>query len=553
MHKKKQVKVQIGKGTHQFPPGISLEEVLSNLPKNDIPVVAAYVNGHLQELNYRLIADSKIEWIDLTEQLGVRIYRRSQRLLLLAAHENLFPERRLRIRHTLENGTYWESQGEIPFSAEMRDQLELEMQKLIREETPIHRLWAFVEDAKRFYRQRNDKEHEVLLSTGSRTKIPFCEIAQSLEVFHGLKVPNCRYLPCFELEPFDVGFILRAPSCYSPKQVPKYVPVEKIGLLFNRSDRWAEVQGVNTIAQLNRVIQAGKIQDLIELGEGLQSQSIYRICHDILEDINNIRLVLIAGPSSSGKTTFSHRLSIQFRINGIEPLTIAMDDYFVDREKNVRDAWGNYDFESIEAVDLPLFGSHLKALIAGETVETPIYDFHAGRRMERTRPMRMRKDQILIIEGIHGLNPNITPGIDKKNKRHIYISTLTQLNIDDFNPISSSDSRLIRRMTRDMQFRGTSPVETIIRWASVQRGEERNIFPYQENADFFFNSSLLYELAALKPIIMPRLLEVNTEQPVYYTARWLVDFLDYILPIPTELVPSNSLLREFLGGSIFTE
>ncbi len=553
MNKKKQIKVQIGRTSHHFSPGVSLEEVIDSLPKSDIPVVAAYVNEHLQELNYRLIADSKIKWVDLTQQLGVRIYRRSQRLLLLAAHQNLFSQRQLRIRHSLENGTYWESRGEVPFSAEMREELEREMERLIREEIPIRRLWTFVEDAKRFYRQRNDLEHVALLSAGSRTKIPFCEIDQSLETFHGLKVPNCRYLTCFELEPFDVGFILRAPSCYSPKEVPVYVPVEKIGLLFNRSDRWAEVQGVNTIAQLNQAIQGGKIRDLIELGEGLQSQSIFRICNEVLADIGNIRLILIAGPSSSGKTTFSHRLSTQFRVNGIEPLTIAMDDYFVDREKNVRDAWGNYDFEAIDAVDLPLWGKHLQALVAGDAVETPVYDFHAGKRSARTRPMRMKKDQILIIEGIHGLNPKITPGVDKKNKRHIYISALTQLNIDEYNPISSSDNRLLRRMTRDMQFRGTSPVETITRWASVQRGEEKNIFPYQENADFFFNSSLLYELAALKPLIMPHLEKVDTEQPVYHTARWLLDFLDYILPIPAEYVPNNSLLREFIGGSIFSE
>ncbi len=554
MRKKNHIKVQIGKLGQSFPPGVSLEEVLAALPANDVPIVAAYVNGHLQELDYRLIADSKIRWSGSHPAAGrVRIYRRSQRLLLLAAHENLFPRRYLHIRHSLENGTYWESDGEGPFSETMRKELEEEMERLIREETPIRRLSVFIEDAKRFYRQRQDLERETLLSAGSRTQIPFCGISHTLEVFHGLMVSNCRFLPCFELEPFDAGFILRAPSCQSPKAVPRYVPAEKIGALFNDSDRWAEVQGVSSIAQLNAVIRRGGIQDLIELGEGLQSQTIYRICDSVLADIKNIRLVLIAGPSSSGKTTFSHRLSTQFRVNGIEPLTIAMDDYFVDRENNVRDAWGNYDFEAVEALDLPLFGHHLQALIAGETVATPIYDFHAGKRMNRTRPMQMEKDQILIIEGIHGLNPQVTPGVDHKNKRHLYISALTQLSIDHYNPISSSDNRLLRRMTRDMQFRGTSPVETITRWASVQRGEERNIFPFQENADFFFNSALLYELAALKPIIMPRLLEIKTEQPVYNTARRLLDVLDYILPIETELVPSNSLLREFLGGSVFAE
>lgn len=553
MQKKNHIKVQIGKLSQLFPPGVSLEQVLDSMPKSEFPVVAAYVNGHLQELHYRLVANSKVKWVDTTQQLGVRIYRRSQRLLLLAAHDNLFPERELSIHHSLENGTYWESNGEEPFSDAMREALEQEMTKLIEGETPIQRFWAFVEDAKRFYRQRKDSDHEELLSTGSRTKIPFCEISHSLEVYHGLMVPNCRFLPCFALEPFDQGFILRAPNCASPKEVPAYVSVEKIGHLFNNSDRWAEIQGVSTISQLNKVIETGKIRDLIELGEGFHSQSIYKICDEILADIGNIRLILIAGPSSSGKTTFSHRLSTQFRINGIEPLTIAMDNYFVDREKNVRDAWGNYDFESIEALDLDLFGQHLKALIRGETVDTPVYDFHAGKRLARTKPMRMYKDQILIIEGIHGLNPDITPGIAKKNKRHIYISALTQLKIDSYNPISSSDNRLLRRMTRDMQFRGTSPVETITRWASVQRGEEKNIFPYQENADFFFNSSLIYEFAALKPLILPHLEQVETALPVYYNARWLVDFLDYILPIPADYVPNNSLLREFIGGSIFTE
>ncbi|MDO4541406.1 MAG: hypothetical protein Q4C00_01065 [Bacillota bacterium] len=566
MKKENIIKVAIGQNTYSFNYGITLEEILNHLRNDtkeatkaqdgerpDIPIVAAYVNGYLQGLDYTLIASCQIRWVNITSQIGLRIYRHSQRLLLLAAHNTVLPNRQLYIRHSLGSGTFCQSKGETPLSAQELEALKKEMQRLIDNETPITNIPIFSEDAIYFYRQRHEDERADLLEASSKRTMFFHELDTTVEALVGTLATNCRQLPYFDLTFFENGFVLLGPTSDSPSETEKFDGNSRIGSLFNSYDNWTDALTINTISDLNNHIAEGRIRHIVELAETAQLQSICEIVKDIIANIDNNRLILIAGPSSSGKTTLSHRLSVFFQINGIEPVTIAMDDYFVDRKYTPIDDDGELDFENINAIDLELFDDHLAKITRGETIEAPIFDFHLGRRSDKTRTLKMRSNQILIVEGIHCLNERIAGSVPDKNKKRIYISALTQLNIDRFNPISSTDNRLIRRMTRDMQFRNTTPGETMQRWESGQKGESVNIFPFQENADYFINTALIYELAVLKPFIVPKLEQVTTKDKYYHETKRLLGILDFIKPADPTVVPPASLLREFIGGSPFFE
>lgn len=554
MEKDSTITVKINGVEHTFPYGTRLEKMMQETAKDPaIPIVGALVNGFVRGLYYTIIIDCDIRWIDLTSNLGCSIYRNSQRLLLLAAHNNALPQRKLYIKHTLGDGTYCESRGETPFDETMMEALRKEMERLISEKTRIKHRFIFSEDIKAVGQKHHDEDTIEMLSASSQDKFDFYEIDSSLENFHGQVVSNCSQIPIFDLSAFDQGFILRAPTTDSPDKIPPQPKIDRIGTLFLRFDHWAESLRINTVGELNKEIRLGNVSRLIEMAETMQMQNIFEIGQQIIADIDNIRVLLIAGPSSSGKTTFSHKLSVFFRINGIEPVTLATDDYFVNREDNPKDENGNYDFESIHCVDLKRLNDDIRSLIQGKPTQTPIYDFKEGRRKEETRTMTMKKNQILVIEGIHCLNELIADGIPQKNKRRLYMSVLTQLNLDRFNPISGTDNRLIRRITRDKAGRNASPAETIMRWESVQRGENINLYPYQENADFFCNTSLIYEMAVLKPFIVPELLKITPDLPSYNVAQRLLGTLDAMRPIDASLVPPNSLLREFIGGSAFAD
>jgi uridine kinase len=553
MKKESTVNITIEEKVYVFPYGVQLEKVLSSFGERDIPIVGALINGYVRALYYTIIIDCSLSWIDLTSNLGRTIYRNSQRLILLAAHNNMFPERKLHIKHSLGDGTYCESRGETGFNKAMLVTLKGEINRLIREEVPIDRRSIFTEDAKALYQKRGDRIQSELISASSKDNFGFYEVDKTVEAFHGTVVSNCANVPIFDLTPFDQGFILRAPTSKMPDQIEPNLSVQHIGTLFTRFDRWTESLNVSTIGELNHAIRHGKASQIIEMAEMMQTQNIFEIGQEIIKDIENIRVILIAGPSSSGKTTFSHKLSVFLRINGIQPVTMGMDNYFVDRDKTPLDEDGNYDFESISCIDLQRFDSDIENLINGETIETPIFDFIRGQRKRETRTMQMKQNQILVIEGIHCLNERIAANVPAANKRRIFMSALTQLNIDHYNPISSTDSRMIRRITRDKSTRNTSPAETIMRWESVQRGENINIYPFQENADFFCNTSLIYEMAVLKPYIEPELKKITTDQKAYNEAKRLLSILDFILPIDAALVPPSSLLREFIGGSAFAE
>lgn len=553
MKKTNTITVTINGTSHTFPFGSRLEYILRSLGPREIPVVGAFVNGCVRALYYIIVIDCEIEWIDLTSNLGRSIYRNSQRLILLAAHNNVFPERELYIKHTLGDGTYCESRGETDFTDAMRITLKEEMERLITEETPIKIRSIYAEDTKTLYQKRNDDIHNELICVSQKDKFQFYEIDSTLEGFHGMVVSNCALAPIFDLTAFDRGFILRAPTGNHPATIEDDRPIQRIGTLFLRFDHWAESMKINTVGELNRAIRNGEVSRLIETAETMQMQNIFEIGREIIGNIDNIRVLLIAGPSSSGKTTFSHKLSMFFKINGIEPVTIATDDYFFGRDKTPLDENGNYDFESIRCVDIPRLNHDIKSLIEGKVTKTPIYDFMAGRRKKETRRMVMGKNQLLVLEGIHCLNEIIAESVPAKNKRRLFMSVLTQLNLDRYNPLSSTDNRLLRRMTRDKATRNTSPAETIMRWESVQRGENINIYPYRENADFFCNTSLIYEMAVLKPFIVPELQKITSDQKSYNEAKRLLSILDFMRPIDAALVPPNSLLREFIGGSAFAD
>ena len=551
MQRNSTVTITIDGKDYTFPYGSRLEHILESFGKPKIPVVGALINGYVRGLYYPVIIDCTITWIDLKTNLGRSIYRNSQRMMLLAAHNTIFPERTLFIKHTLGDGTYCESRGETPFDTEMMSQLKKELTRMVEEAIPIKYRSIFSEDAKTLCHNRHDHIQEELLMASSNAKFSFYEIGTTLEGFHGTVVTNCALLPIFDLTAFGSGFIMRAPTADYPDQVPPTLNIQRIGTLFLRFDHWAESLKINTVGELNHAIRQGNVPQLIEMAETMQMQNIFEIGQQIINDIDNIRVLLIAGPSSSGKTTFSHKLSVFFKINGIEPVTLATDDYFVNRDRTPVDENGNYDFESIDCVDLERLDHDISSLIQGKVTETPIFDFMKGNRKKETRKMVMGKKQILVIEGIHCLNERIAENVPKKNKRRLFMSVLTQLNLDRHNPISSTDNRLLRRMTRDKATRNTSPADTIMRWESVQRGENCNIYPYQENADFFCNTSLIYEMAVLKPFIEPALKEIGTDQQAYNEARRLLTILDFMRPIDASLVPPNSLLREFIGGSAF--
>ncbi|MBQ1252263.1 MAG: hypothetical protein IIY02_05035, partial [Firmicutes bacterium] len=374
-----------------FPYGSRLETILESFEKQEIPVVGAFVNGYARALYYIIVIDCEIEWIDLTSNLGRSIYRNSQRLLLLAAHNNVFPQRELYIKHTLGDGTYCESRGEDEFTEEMRLKLKAEIQRLIDEKTAIKQRGIYAEDAKTLYTKRNDPVHLELINVSHKDKFQFYEIDSTVEGFHGMVVSNCAYIPIFDLTAFDRGFIMRAPTADHPNAITNKRSIQRIGTLFLRFDHWAESLKINTIGELNLAIRNGNVSQLIETAETMQMQNIFEIGQDIIQNIDDIRVLLIAGPSSSGKTTFSHKLSMFFKINGIEPVTLATDDYFFGRDKTPLDEDGNYDFESIQCVDLERLNHDIKSLIEGKVTETPIYDFIHGCRSKETRKMVMGK------------------------------------------------------------------------------------------------------------------------------------------------------------------
>jgi len=531
------------------PAGAHLESFVRKAYPNGVPIVAAVVNGRLAELSEHIIADVDVEPISLASEDGIRIYQRSIVFLLQVAAHELF-HTRITVDYSMTyGGVFCRALGREPFTEAEIGQLELRMRALVTEDVTIARASMRVADALELFKTQGDEEQVRLLSQHERAEIRLHTLGGLWRYFlGGMLVPATGYLKQFALRAYPPGFVLQFPqrkrptSLEPPRQSPKLISV------FLEYRQWLSLLGVTDAGLLNQALGQSRAREIVFVAEALHAQRIAEIASEIHALRDRVKLIAIAGPSSSGKTTFARRLTIQLLANGLRPFPLSLDDYFVSRDETPRDENGDYDYENLHALDLTLFNEHLLQLMNGEAVELPRYNFHTGER-ERGHAVQLSSDHVLLIEGIHGLNPNLLPRIPPERVFRIYISALTQLKLDRLNRVPTTDTRLIRRIVRDAATRGYTAEETIARWESVRRGEERNIFPFQEQADVMFNSALVYELAALKPLAEPLLRQVEPGAPTYIEARRLLTFLQWFHPCDARYVPEDSILREFLGGS----
>ena len=515
--------------------------------------MGAEVNGKLRELTRPLTADSDLIPITTNHSDGARIYRRSLSFLLVAAAKELFPDDVIEIQHSMVFGGYYcERQSGVAFSAENLVALNSRMQALVKAELPITHVRLPLEEALQLFRDNGEEEKADLFARRRNNYLTLYELNGVRDYFHGFMVPNTRYLRIFDLLPYADGFVLRFPRRRDPHILQPFSDTPALVNIFQSYKDWLKVIGAPSVTSLNQAVASGRIQEVILIAEALHQRQLSGIGRDIATRENKVKLILISGPTSAGKTTFSKRLAVQLLARGIHPVAVGMDDYFVDRVVTPLDETGDYDFEHIDAVDVPLFIKNLGLLLNGEAINRPIYNFISGTR-EWAGQMRLRDDQVLIIEGIHGLNPRIIEGLPEEAIFRIYINPFTQLNLDKHNRVATTDTRKLRRMVRDFHHRGYSAADTIARWPKVRAGEKKWIFPNQPRADAFFNSALVYELSALKPLAEPILLQVEPDTPERIEANRLRAFLQWFDPIPDlyrSSIPNESILREFIGGSI---
>ena len=518
------------------------------------PFLAAYVNNRIKELNYRIYKPVTVRFIDITSFEGIRVYQRTISFILQKAVRELFPDRTLYIRHSLgASGFYCEISGFGPIPAEHLDAIKARMRGIIDRNLPIQGVKMLTDTARKIYEGFGMTDKIALLDSRPRLYSKIYTIDSLPGYFYGALTPSTGYTPQFDLHSYYNGFFIALPLRTDPTRLHQSVHQEKMFDVFHQYQSWVEIMGVPTVGQLNSKVLAGDASELIKIAEAFHENKLAQVAGCVAEANRErgVRLVLISGPSSSGKTTFAKRLGVQLRVLGLNPVLISLDDYFVDREKTPRDENGEYDYEALEAIDLEQFNDHLKRLERGESVDIPRYNFITGRRTWHNAPLTLDERSILIIEGIHGLNPRLTPSIPEQQKFRIYISCFTSVAMDNLSRIATTDNRLLRRLTRDYRQRGADALATLSRWASVRRGEEKHIFPYQENADVMLNSSLFYEISVLRRFAEPILREVPDTVPEYGEAKRMLKFLDNFIPISPEEIPPTSLLREFIGGSSF--
>jgi uridine kinase len=515
------------------------------------PVVAALVNGRLRELTTTLSEDGRLVPIGTGEGDGVRIYRRSLSFLLMTAAEEVFPGADVSIEHSASTvgGYFCEVHGHTPFTQLELWEIEERMRQIVAEDAPIVRRPVPVAEAMALFEARGEEEKVRLLAHRQKEQVMLYTLRGRQDFFQGYMVPTAGCLGHFALHAFPPGFLLQFPHQSRPTEIGALSPYPKLFQVYEEAGHWLDRLGIRGAGALNDAIAAGRMAEVSLVAEALHEARIAQIAADIAAKGDRIKVVLIAGPSSSGKTTFSKRLAVQLLANGRRPFPQALDDYFVDRELTPRDANGQFDYECLGAVDVALFNEHLLSLMAGRATALPHYVFKTGRR-EAGPTITLSPGHIVIVEGIHGLNPALVPGLPPDCVYRIYVSALTQLNLDRHNRVSTTDSRLIRRIVRDAAQRGYNATQTLSRWDSVTRGEKLHIFPFQENSDAIFNSALVHELAVLRPLAEPLLLQVRHGATEYVEANRLLSFLQWFLPATPDKVPDNSILREFVGGSI---
>ncbi len=514
-------------------------------------IVAARVNNTIKELNYEINAPANINFIDLTDEDGMRIYRRSLYFIFIKAVNDLFPDRKAIVSHPMYNGVFCEINGETELTAEEVFLVEKKMQQIVAQALPFEKTVVPTKDAQQLYLQQGRTDKFEAIKHRQKKYVTFYKCGGYEDYYYGYMVPDTSYIKCFALKYYEGGIVIQFPSKSNPEVLPPFKEQKKLFNIFIEHKKWARILGVGNVGMLNHIINEGGISELIRVNEALHEKKIAQIADNITNHEERKRIVLISGPSSSGKTTFANRLGVQLRVNGYTPRTISLDDYFVDRDRTPRDADGEFDFEALEAIDVEYFNIQLSQLLEGKEVEIPTFNFTTGSREKVGKKLRMHEEDILVIEGIHGLNDKLTESIAPKDKYKIYVSALTAMNIDEHNRIPSTDTRVIRRIVRDNQFRGCSALNTIKRWPSVRRGEEKNIFPYQENADIMFNSSLVYELCLLKSYAEPLLMQIGEDCEYYSEVKRLIEFLSYFVAIDCKDVPINSIVKEFIGGSCF--
>lgn len=511
---------------------------------------SAKVNNKTEGLTYRVFRNKDVEFLDILSSSGMRTYMRSLCFVLCKAVEDLFPKGHLVLENPISKGYYCNLHIGRPVEVEDVSRIKQRMNEIVAADIPFHRIECHTDEAIGLFRDRGMVSKVKLLESIGTLYTFYYTLDHTIDYYYGSLLPSTGYIHLFDLIPYNNGLLLRIPNRNKPTELEPVVSQTKMFDIYNEHHRWQDILGVRTVGDFNQSCQEGHATDLINVSEALQEKKISHIADEIAQK-KSIRLILIAGPSSSGKTTFSKRLSVQLMASGLHPFPISLDNYFVDRRHTPRDSNGDYDFESLYALDLDYFNYDLECLLKGEEVELPRFNFQKGEREMSGQKIRLEEGTYVILEGIHALNPELTAKIPDYAKYKIYVSALTTILLDDHNYIPTADNRLLRRIIRDYKYRGYTAEDTIRRWPSVQRGEEKWIFPYQENANAMFNSALLYELAVLKDEALPLLQQVQENVPEYSEARRLHRFLSYFTSLGDEELPPTSLLREFLGGSSF--
>ena len=548
------VKITVLGETKEYHDGVTFAEVAKNFQhKYRYPIVLGSINGNVRELFRVVKADSEIKFITIKDSLGHKAYARSAIMILLKSFEDVLGRDNIecmKVEFVIANGYYITYKGSKVIDDEVIAKAKARMKELVELDVPFEKTKISLHEAIADFKERKMKDKESLFKYRRYSTINIYSLEDYKDYYYGFMVPSAGYIKWMDVIPYDEGLMMVVPYANEPDVLKPFEERKNLYRTLKKTTDWNEKIGVSTVGELNDLVCSGGINDMILVQEALQERRIGEIAEDIVRR-GGVKFVMIAGPSSSGKTTFSHRLSVELRTYGLKPHPIPVDDYFVNREDTPKDENGEYNFECLEAIDVEQFNKDMSALLRGERVELPTFNFKAGKREYKGNYKQLGPDDILVIEGIHGLNDKMSYSLPGESKYKIYISALTSINIDEHNRIPTTDGRLLRRMVRDARTRGTSAKNTIKMWPSVRKGEEENIFPFQENADAMFNSILIYELAAFKTYAEPLLFEIGKDEPEYPEAKRLLKFLEYFVGIDPKVVPANSICREFIGGSYF--
>lgn len=547
-------RVQIGEERKEYLRGTTFADIAKEYQKDyKEQIVLAVRNGKIRELFKRLDKDCTLEFLTLSDDAGHKTYNRTATLIMMKAITEVVGAdkiEKIKVEFTIGNGYYCSKKGDFTVTDELAEQVKAKMQEYIDRDIPLIKTSMPLDEAKALFRKQKMPDKNSLFKYRGSSTVNVYNLDGYFDYYYGYMLPSTGYVKYYDVKKYEDGFLLLLPRKSSPTEIEEFVPLPKLFKTMEMACDWGVKLGVDTVGDLNNQIREGNFNELMLVQEALQESRISEIASDIVSR-GGVKFVMIAGPSSSGKTTFSHRLSVQLRTHGLTPHPIAVDDYFVDREKTPRQPNGDYDFECLGAIDIEQFNQDMSELLAGKRVELPSFNFVTGKREYKGNFKQLGEDDVLVIEGIHGLNDKMSYSLPAESKYKIYISALTALNIDEHNRIPTTDGRLLRRMVRDARTRGASAKRTIEMWPSVRRGEEENIFPFQESADAMFNSALIYEIAVLKQFAEPLLYSIEPGEPEYFEAVRLLKFLSYFLGVSTEDLPKNSIVREFVGGSCF--